>query len=159
MSNPDNYYDPPDDEEMEYCEFCGQEVEILDDFDGAEYTRCVNQFCPEKFEKYKGGNIAVVWDISNHLAEVEEALKDAQDTLKPVRRKLSWTQEKLAEREARLEEMSSNSDVVVRDTEYAIKMVENAVEYAYLDCNMSEEGRRVIWKNWAEVKKILENLG
>lgn len=70
----DRHLDPPDEIDQEYCESCGQPMELTDK--GYIDWDCVNQFCPEKFEKYKGGTIAVVLDMSNHLAEVEQELAD-----------------------------------------------------------------------------------
>lgn len=56
---------PPDDDapEQEYCEHCSEPMELTDK--GYIDWDCVNQFCPEKFEKYA---IAVVLDMANHLA-------------------------------------------------------------------------------------------
>lgn len=77
----DRHLDPPEDDiEQEDCEFCNQPMEYHEDRLDKKtvdiWWKCTNQFCPEKFEKYKGGTIAVVLDMSNHLAEVEQELAD-----------------------------------------------------------------------------------
>jgi len=46
-----NYENPPDEPEAEYCEECGKELEVLDDFgEGGKYTKCINPYCPAKFD-------------------------------------------------------------------------------------------------------------
>lgn len=49
MKNFDSYYDPPEEPEAEYCEECGQEKTILENFGGRDYYECNNDFCPAKF--------------------------------------------------------------------------------------------------------------
>lgn len=50
IKNLDKYLDPPDEPEAEYCESCGKEMEILDEFgEGGKYTKCINPLCPDKF--------------------------------------------------------------------------------------------------------------
>ena len=41
---------PPDEPEAVLCDDCGEEMEEIDSFDGARDMKCVNQFCPGKFE-------------------------------------------------------------------------------------------------------------
>lgn len=168
----DRHLDPPEDEiEQEDCEECYQPMEYHEDRLDKKtvdiWWKCTNPFCPSKFEKYKGGTISVVLDMSNHLAEVEQELADTKNSLKYVRSSLSSVQSIRERHERTIEKLEhkiaeltqSQSNVVVRDTEYAIKMVEDSIDYAYLDCGMSAEGRNTIWVNWAEVKKILESYG
>lgn len=57
----------PEEPEAVICESCGQEMEILDVFQGQKYTKCVNQFCPEKF--------------TGEAKEMAEKLVDALDTV------------------------------------------------------------------------------
>jgi len=52
MSNPDWWYDPPDEDDAEFCDECGEEVEW--DFD-PDYSKrvpssCDNPLCPSKHE-------------------------------------------------------------------------------------------------------------
>lgn len=68
MKNFDSYYDPPDEPEAVICEECGQEEEIIHDWDGAEDSRCANPFCPAKF-------------IDPTIKEMAEKLVDALDTV------------------------------------------------------------------------------
>ena len=74
---------PKDEPEAEYCESCGQEMEFHNPslIDPDPYFECNNQFCPEKFEKYDGVE-AVVKDMSERLAEVEQELADTKNDLK-----------------------------------------------------------------------------
>jgi hypothetical protein len=91
---------PPDDEgEQQYCEYCNSELEWT--YEG--FMPCNNPFCPEKFEKYKGGTIAVVMDMAEHLAEVEEKLKSTQSSLKYVRNSLAYVEGIRQERENNIE--------------------------------------------------------
>ena len=46
----------------------------------------------------------------------------------------------------------------VRDTEYQIKRMEDAIELAYLDSNLDGEHYRMLKNEWSEVKKILHYL-
>ena len=47
---------------------------------------------------------------------------------------------------------------VLRDTDYQIRRMEDAIELAYIEEGMSAEGRRIIWLEWSEIKKILLQL-
>jgi hypothetical protein len=98
-----DWENPPDEDEAEICEFCGEEMEYKEDYGGEEYTICRNMYCPQIFTKIL--NTVQVVDMANHLVEVEQSLKDTQNTLKYVRRKLAWTDELLAEREATIEKL------------------------------------------------------
>lgn len=152
MSNPDNYYDPPDEIEAEYCEHCGKEMEYhqdrLDKKTLDIWWKCTNEFCPEKWTS------EIVHNMANHLAEVEQELADAKCDLEYANARITNLKTRLGRLESQL--TPSQSDVVVRDTDYAIKMVEDAIEYAYLECGMNGDGRRAIWLSWAEAKKILQ---
>jgi hypothetical protein len=44
----------------------------------------------------------------------------------------------------------------LRDIQYAIKRMEDAIEFAWLDCGLDNVGYRVLVNDWKEVKKILE---
>lgn len=48
--NWDKYLDPPDQPERIDCPYCGEEMEILEDFGGQKYTKCTNHFCPDKHD-------------------------------------------------------------------------------------------------------------
>lgn len=85
---------PPDEPEAEYCESCGQEMTYHEytysgGYPSDKYFTCENQFCPEKFEKYKGGTISVVLDMSNHLVEVEQELADTKADVKFLRSRVN----------------------------------------------------------------------
>lgn len=64
---------PPDDNEPEIpiCESCGHEKEILDNFGGQRYTKCVNPYCPDKHE-----------GIAKEMAETIVELVDTIDCLR-----------------------------------------------------------------------------
>ena len=166
----DRHLDPPEDDiEQEDCEECYHPMEYHEDRLDKKtvdiWWKCTNPFCPSKFEKYKGGTIAVVLDMSNHLVEVEQKLKDTQDSLKYVRNSLAYLEGIRQEREQTIETLEkviqksyqSQSNVVVRDTEYAIKRLTEAFDYHEDDCD--PYAMSVFRKEWAEVKKILESYG
>ena len=67
----DKYLDPPDKPEAVLCESCGHEKEILDNFGGQRYTKCVNPYCPDKHE-----------GIAKEMAETIVELVDTIDYLK-----------------------------------------------------------------------------
>lgn len=46
----EKYLDTPEESEAQFCEDCGKEMEILDEFGGQKYTKCVNPCCPAKFD-------------------------------------------------------------------------------------------------------------
>ena len=66
IRNLDKYLDPPDEPEAQYCESCGKEMEIMDEFgEGGKYVKCVNPLCPDKFT---GGAKA----LAEKIVELEE---------------------------------------------------------------------------------------
>ncbi len=76
MKNFDSYYDPPDEEEAEFCESCGQEMYCpAPGFFGIPVTICQNLFCPDKHE--------------GTAKEMAEELADAQATIGDLKRKVS----------------------------------------------------------------------
>ena len=46
----DQYLTPPEEPEAVLCDECGEEMIEIDSFDGTRDMKCVNQYCPEKFE-------------------------------------------------------------------------------------------------------------
>lgn len=71
IRNLDKYLDPPDEPEADLCESCGHEKEILDNFGGQRYTKCVNPYCPDKHE-----------GIAKEMAETIVELVDTIDCLR-----------------------------------------------------------------------------
>lgn len=67
---------PKDEPEAEYCESCGQPMELCTK--GYTHFTCVNLFCPEKFQE----STQVVQDMANHIVEVEQELADTKNDLK-----------------------------------------------------------------------------
>ncbi len=65
----DQYLTPPDEPEAVFCDDCGEEMEVRD-----SYNKCVNQFCPAKFE-----------GVAQEMAYV---LIGANETVKSLARKL-----------------------------------------------------------------------
>ena len=57
----------PEEPEAIICESCGQEMEILEVFQGQKYAKCVNPFCPNKH--------------TGIAKEIAEKLVDALDTV------------------------------------------------------------------------------
>ena len=159
---------PKDEIEQEYCEKCYQPMEYhnLSRSDPDPYFECNNQFCPEKFEKYGGGTIAVVLDMSNHLVEVEETLKSTQDSLEYVRNSLAYVEGIRQEREKTIEYLEAQLDkhnekvltqsqVSLRDTEYQIRRMEDS--FVNWGIEMSADAYKGLHDEWLEVKKILES--
>lgn len=67
--NWDKYLDPPDEPEAEFCETCGKEKPILDDFGGQKYKECVNPFCPIKHE-------GTALEMAERIVELEETIEE-----------------------------------------------------------------------------------
>jgi len=68
---------PKDEPEAVYCDSCGQEKEVIHDWDGAEDFRCRNKMCPSRFNH---GSIE---------REMAEALVDALDTVSRLKSKVA----------------------------------------------------------------------
>ena len=161
---------PPDEEEAKFCDECGEELEWKPDMVGntpmcSGYWECTNSYCPEKFVRIGGDTIVI--DMAKYLVEVEEKLKSTQASLRFTRNNLSHQQQIRERREKTIEELEKEIDKavaqsqpkeVLRDTDYQIKRMEDAIEHAYLECDMNGEGYRVIWMEWKEAKKILLQL-
>jgi len=79
IKNLDKYLDPPDEPEAEYCESCGEEMEILDNFDGQRYTKCVNQYCPDK-------HVGIMKEMAELIVDQAETI----DELKTKIRRLEF---------------------------------------------------------------------
>jgi hypothetical protein len=82
----DRHLDPPDSDEAIFCEYCGQEMELIPDYEQyaylkSTYYKCMNQFCPEKFDIKCG---TTVIEMANHLAEVEQELLDLKIAYKQL---------------------------------------------------------------------------
>ncbi len=70
----DQYLTPPEEPEAVLCDDCGEEMEEIDSFGGARDMKCVNQFCPAKFE--------------GDAREMADQLVWATDEIKSLARKL-----------------------------------------------------------------------
>jgi hypothetical protein len=82
----DRHLDPQDEEESRCCEYCGQEMELIPDYEQYEYLKstyykCMNQFCPSKFDIKCG---TTVIEMANHLVEVEQELLDLKIAYKQL---------------------------------------------------------------------------
>jgi uncharacterized protein HemY len=162
----DRHLDPPDSDEAIFCEYCGQEMEYI--VSDASFW-CENQFCPEKWTN------EIVHNMAEHLVEVEQELRDTQLKLKSTQNTLGYVRNTIAQvqmennaHEVTIETLErllnerltqSQSNVVVRDTNYQITRMEDSLE-CLKECsdwdNFYEEFA-LVEKEWAEVKKILEN--
>ena len=168
----DRYYDPPDEEEAKYCEECNEELEWKPDMVGntpmcSGYWECTNSYCPEKFEKYSDRNMPyqqVVKDMAKYLVEVEEKLKSTQASLRFTRNNLSHQQQIRERREKTIEELEKEIDKavaqsqpkeVLRDTDYQIKRMEDAIEFLEIG---DKYDMTPVRREWSEVKKILLQL-
>ena len=145
MSNPDSYYDPPEDDvEQEYCEYCNKPMEYhqdrLDKKTLDIWWKCTNEFCPEKWTS------EIVHNMANHLAEVEQELADAKADVKFLRGRVNALESQLT---------PSQSDVVVRDTDYAIRRMDDTIEFLEISANPDFQ---ILRKEWLEVKEILRQL-
>jgi NAD-dependent DNA ligase len=133
---------PPDEEEAQYCGSCGTEMEQKR-YEDAYF--CNNQFCPEKFSESKE---FIVKDMAQELVETKDKL---QNTIQ----KLKYTKAQLANVKLHYDRLTrSQSNIVVRDTEYAVKRMEDALDYHEDDCDAYAMG--VFRKEWSEIKKILK---
>lgn len=74
----DQYLTPPDEPEAVLCDDCGEEMQEIDSFGGARDMKCVNQFCPGKFE--------------GDAREMAELLIGAREEVKSLARKLKRIQ-------------------------------------------------------------------
>ena len=171
----DRYYDPPDEEEAKFCDECGEELEWKPDMVGntpmcSGYWECTNSYCPEKFEKYSDRNMPyqqVVKDMAKYLVEVEEKLKSTQASLRFTRNSLSHQQQIRERREKTIEELEKEIDKavaqsqpkeVLRDTDYQIKRMEDAIQEVEKDTihpDWLQTDVNYLRKEWSEVKKIL----
>ena len=68
-----DYENPPDEEEAEICEFCGEELVYLSGYMKLTLG-CANQYCPSEFDRLKYGSVVI--NMAEHLAEVEQELRD-----------------------------------------------------------------------------------
>lgn len=66
---------PPELPEAVYCESCGDEMEILDDFDGSKYSVCVNSFCPRLFD-------SVSKEMAELIVEQKDLIKHLESRVK-----------------------------------------------------------------------------
>ena len=66
----DKYLEPPDEPEAKLCESCGEECELVDEFDG-HYADCSNPFCPDRHT-----------GIAKEMAEIIVEQKDDIQRLK-----------------------------------------------------------------------------
>lgn len=146
---------PEDEQEAQFCEDCGQEMEYhqdrLDKKTLDIWWKCTNPFCPNKFDIDYGKESkfgSVVKDMANHLAEVEQELKDLKMKLKSKQRALDVI--------SRMTPSQTNvvSSIVLRDTDYAIKRMEDAIEYCEITSSPDFQTLRM---EWLEIKLILEN--
>ena len=156
----DRHLDPPEDDiEQKYCEYCNEPMELTNR--GYMDWDCVNQFCPNKFAIECG---TTVIEMANHLAEVEEKLKSTQNSLKYVRNSLAYVEGIRQERENTIETLENVisrmtpsqtnvvSSIVLRDTDYAIKRMEDAIEYCEITSSPDFQRLRM---EWLEIKMIL----
>lgn len=74
---------PPDIPEAVFCDECGDELEILDDFGGERYTECVNEFCPTKFD-YR----SISQQMAIILIEQEQDIEKLQVKIRQLEYKL-----------------------------------------------------------------------
>jgi hypothetical protein len=158
----DRYYDPPDEEEAKFCEECGEELEWKPDYVGktpmcSGNWECTNSFCPEKFTMFSDRNLPfpqIVIDMAIELVETRGKLERLEGNVK----RLENTNRFLSKLVDKINEETEKSNEIVRDTDYQIRRMEDAIELAYIEEGMSAEGRRIIWLEWSEIKKILTNL-
>jgi hypothetical protein len=144
----DRHLDPPDDEiEGQDCEFCNESMEYRDYGDGDCGFVCKNQFCPEKFDIKCG---TTVIGMANRLVEVEQELLDLKLKLKQAKNLEDYHANQVRE--------LTQSQPVVRDTNWAIKAMEDAIEFVDGSSTWQEyyENMPALRKEWKEVKKILE---
>jgi len=143
MKNFDRYYDPPEEDEIEYCEECGEELEIADNEDELV---CKNVYCPGRLSgltKYAG---TYVIQMAKHLAEVEQSLRETKTKLK-----YSVNREEYYKKQIDKVTQSQNS---LRDTNYQIRRMNDIIECVSpflpteVDVQLAQE--------WIEVRKILE---
>lgn len=146
---------PPDELEAEVCDTCGHEMEVCTEGYGKRvnnYLTCNNPWCPDKLNPTTKYNGAFVIDVAKKVVELEQELIEEEANNNKLLKEVDILR-------ALVREMNhSKSTEILRDTQYAIKRMEDAIEYAYLDCGMNGEGRRTIWLEWAECKKIMEQL-
>lgn len=140
---------PPDEPEARYCETCGKEMEFKKFLRRNEISGyvCTNLYCPDEFSQvdhyYEDG---LVKGMAEHLAEVEQDLEDAKRRLHNAKMDVANLKDKLT---------LSQSKVVVRDTDYQVKRMEDAIEMAEVEEHVSLKDIRI---EWNECKKIMENL-
>ena len=78
----DQYLNPPDEPEAVYCESCGEEMEVKQDWKGNPYAKCKNEFCPGKFIT------GVEREMANELVEAREEVKTLKAKVK--RLEMKW---------------------------------------------------------------------
>lgn len=81
MKNFDSYYDPPDEPEAVLCDECGKEMEEIDNFGGQRDMKCVNSFCPSKFD-------GIAKEMAYSLLDSIESLYHAKYKIKRLEREL-----------------------------------------------------------------------
>lgn len=83
MTNYDKYLDPPDEEEAQFCEDCGQELEVKARYYTIPNTlHCVNPFCPSKFH-------GTAKEMACELADAQASIGDLKRKVAHLNRVIS----------------------------------------------------------------------
>ena len=83
IRNFDSYYDPPDEEETVFCEFCGEELESRYQVAEEEALVCINPLCPEIFD-------GLMKEMAQLIVEQKEKIESLEDKIKYYTRKIEW---------------------------------------------------------------------
>jgi len=152
----DRHLDPPEYEEVPDCDECGEEMTTLPmlPFRGFQHSewKCENDFCPGHFDvTTTQGNWG--YKVATELVETKLSLSSTQSTLKYVRATLAARDYKIGQLEFQIGCVTrSQLSEVLRDTEYQIRRMNDAIE----NLPESPEAREVRLE-WVEARKILRS--
>lgn len=138
MKNFDRYYDPPDEPEVPICEDCGQNMKEV--FMGE--WKCENPYCPSKFVS---GSIEQ--DMAEKICDLLETSENRKIKINVLQNLMNHAQ---FEHKQKIERWNSSK---LRDINYAIQMMDSALEYADVEPTM--DAIMGIRRQWNEARKIL----
>ena len=93
MSNSDAYLDPPDFEEQEYCDSCGEELNVSPSGE----ARCENKYCPNKFNGIAEEMATYIVELKFELEEKRKKIAWQENKIKDLRRNGDRLDEMIAE--------------------------------------------------------------
>lgn len=81
-SNWDKYLDPPEEPEEEYCESCGEPMEVMGELFEKVYTKCSNLYCPSK---HTGLALNMAIELADTKASLDEMKKKVNHLVRLIK--------------------------------------------------------------------------